>query len=130
MAALPVKVERLGSAHLRVEFSRQIQFKDGSTQLEPEALELLKQFAALLREHETVRIKITAHTDTRGSESRNQALSEQRAARIARVLAQAGIPESRISHVGKGESQPKIGPDEERSGGAWINRRIEIDLVE
>ena len=41
-----------------------------------------------------------------------------------------GIDETRITHEGKGLSEPKFSPEDEQRLGAWINRRIEIDLID
>jgi outer membrane protein OmpA-like peptidoglycan-associated protein/LAS superfamily LD-carboxypeptidase LdcB len=56
-----------------------------------------------------------------GAETRNQALSLQRAQRVKSLLVDAGIPENRIQAIG-------AGPSNAWPGGLKWNRRVEIDL--
>jgi len=130
LAALSIEVERLAPNHIRADLSRLIQFRDGSVALDESARTLLARFAGLLKEDERVRLHIVTHTDTQGATANNQVLSERRAADIALILRLEGIGASRITHEGKGMSEPKFTREEERRLGPWINRRIEIDLIE
>lgn len=70
------------------------------------------------------RFLVVGHTDSTGSASSNQKLSEQRARAVGQVFKAAGIPASRIYFQGAGSSRPiatnstDIGRDS--------NRRVEI----
>ncbi|MBK1719923.1 AAA family ATPase [Thiocystis violacea] len=127
---LSVSVERLGTGQLRVDFSRLIQFPDGSTELDTAARTLLDQFATILADNDRFRARVIAHTDSKGSRANNQALSAKRAAAVAGFIERDGVPGSRINHEGKGEDEMKLTPEKEKELGPWINRRIEIDLIE
>ena len=48
----------------------------------------------------------TGHTDSIGTDAYNQKLSERRAAAVKQYLVSKGIPASKITTIGKGESQP------------------------
>ncbi len=65
---------------------------------------------------------VVGHTDAKGSNAYNQALSERRAAAVKRYLIDHGVPSGRLSALGKGESQllDKANPD------SGENRRVEI----
>lgn len=130
LAALSIQVERLAPNHIRADLSRLIQFRDGSVALDEPARTLLARFAELLKEDERVQIHIVTHTDSQGATANNRVLSERRAADIALILRLAGIGKSRITHEGKGMSEPRFTREEELRLGPWINRRIEIDLIE
>jgi general secretion pathway protein A len=130
LAELSIQVERLAPDHLRADFSRLIQFRDGSIALDEDARALLARFADLLKEDERIRIHVVTHTDSQGSAANNRVLSERRAADIALILRLSGIAESRLSHEGKGMSEPRFTREEELRLGSWINRRVEIDLIE
>jgi general secretion pathway protein A len=130
LAELSVQVERLTPNHIRADFSHLIQFRDGSVALDEPARALLARFAALLKEDEQIQIHVVTHTDSQGAVANNRVLSERRAADIALILRLEGIAGSRVTHEGKGMSEPKFTPEEERRLGPWINRRIEIDLIE
>lgn len=124
-----IQVERLAPNHLRADFSHVIRFRDGSVALDEGAREVLADLAALLKDNERIAIHVVTHTDTEGATANNQRLSERRAADIALILRLQGLPGSRITHEGKGSSEPKFTPEEERRLGGWVNRRVEIDLI-
>lgn len=130
LAELSIQVERLAPNHIRADLSRFIQFRDGSVALDEPARALLARFAELLKKDEQIQIHVVTHTDSQGAVANNRVLSERRAADIALILRLEGIAGSRVTHEGKGMSEPKFTPEEERRLGPWINRRIEIDLIE
>ncbi len=69
-------------------------------------------------------LQIEVHTDSRGSNSLNQKVSEARAKSVKLYLVSAGVPESRIKAVGKGEEEPL---DPSNTPEAWEqNRRVEF----
>jgi OOP family OmpA-OmpF porin len=69
-------------------------------------------------------LHVIGHTDSTGPEEHNQGLSERRAAAVAGWLIEQGIPESRITTSGMGESQP-VADNSTREGRA-MNRRVEV----
>ncbi|MGQ9658544.1 MAG: AAA family ATPase [Thermochromatium sp.] len=129
LAALSIPFERLAPNHLRADLSRHIRFRDGSVALDKSARTLLDRLAELLKQDTRVRIHIVTHTDSQGAAANNRVLSERRAADIALILRLAGIGPSRITHEGKGMSEPRFTREEERRLGPWINRRVELDLI-
>ena len=70
------------------------------------------------------RVAIEGHTDDRGTEAHNQALSERRARAVAEYLVSKGIEEERITTQGFGESRP-VGLNDSEIG-RQKNRRVEI----
>ncbi len=130
LADLRLPLEKVDARHLRADFSRLIQFDDGSTELRPEAKALLERFATILRETEEVKAHVVAHTDSKGTLAKNKALSTRRAEVIARFLTSQGVPDSRVAYEGKGKTELKVSPEQEKVLGPWINRRVEIDLIE
>lgn len=76
--------------------------------LRPEAIETLNQLAARLGDSNVQSARVEGHTDFMGSEQYNQALSERRATRVANYLVEHGVPASKISAVGLGESQARM----------------------
>ncbi len=71
------------------------------------AFELDKLVQIMNRYPEMV-INATSHTDSRGPESYNERLSDRRSKTTIQYVISKGIAESRISGMGKGESEPKI----------------------
>ena len=75
--------------------------------LRPESKSALDELAGLMRENPHVTIELGAHTDRKGSEEYNIALSERRAQSVIDYLISAGIAADRLSPKGYGESVPK-----------------------
>lgn len=76
--------------------------------LRPEATVELNNIARQLQGAEVESVRVEGHTDFMGKDSYNQALSERRANVVANYLANAGVPASKISAVGYGESQARM----------------------
>ena len=68
----------------------------------------------------------TGHTDSIGSDAYNQRLSERRAAAVKDYLVSKGIPASKITTIGKGESQPVA--TNKTAEGRQKNRRVDIEF--
>ena len=68
----------------------------------------LERVHKLMTENPGLRIEISGHTDTQGSASYNQQLSENRAKAVVDYLITAGIDKSRLTYKGYGETQPII----------------------
>lgn len=68
----------------------------------------------------------TGHTDSVGSDAYNQRLSERRAAAVKEYLVSKGIPASKITTIGKGESQPVA--TNKTAEGRQKNRRVDIEF--
>lgn len=99
---------------------------DSNRLLEP-ARQRLAPVARVLAEYDRTRIAIHGHTDDRGDESYNQALSVRRAAAVADFLREHGVAARRLFVVGFGETRPIA--DNDTASGRARNRRVEL-LVE
>lgn len=67
----------------------------------------LENLLALLEASPTMQIELSSHTDSRGTEAFNQALSQRRADAAKSYLVERGIDASRIRAKGYGENRPK-----------------------
>jgi peptidoglycan-associated lipoprotein len=74
-----------------------------------------------------MRIRVSGHTDNRGSDEYNLALGQRRAAEVKRYLVARGIAESRIDVVSFGEERPAVAQDNEDAWGK--NRRDEFEIT-
>jgi OOP family OmpA-OmpF porin len=68
----------------------------------------------------------TGHTDNIGTDAYNQKLSERRAAAVKEYLVSKGVPASKITTIGKGESQPVA--TNKTAEGRQKNRRVDIEF--
>ncbi len=103
-----------------------INFDTGSSVILPESEGLLNQALALMTIRPSVTVIVVGHTDDRGSDEYNLALSEQRAQAVKTWLTDRGIDGSRLTVVGKGESEPIA--DNGTADGQRLNRRIQFFL--
>ncbi len=91
---------------------------------------LLDRIADVVKTCESVlkhaRLAIVGHTDSRGSEAYNQALSQRRAEAVRKYLIGAGVDAALVYSAGKGESDPVASNDTEE--GRAQNRRITFTL--
>lgn len=67
---------------------------------------ILDNLFEILRQRPNLKIRLIAHTDSRGSHAYNQKLSEKRALSAVKYLIMKGINPQRLSHEGRGESEP------------------------
>ena len=91
-----------------ISFQSNFLFGFDKSTLRSEAVAKLNETAAKLRGTEVQSVRVEGHTDFMGSEQYNQALSERRATRVANYLVERGVPASKISAAGLGESQARM----------------------
>lgn len=102
-----------------------ILFDTGKDALKPGAKDSLSKAAATLKASET-NIIVQGHTDSTGSTTVNQPLSERRAAHVRDFLAANGVPGSRMSAVGYGSSNPAVPNDSDANRA--LNRRVQLEI--
>jgi outer membrane protein OmpA-like peptidoglycan-associated protein len=79
-------------------------FALNSVALNAEARQTIAQAATAARSGQYTRLNVVGHTDTSGSASHNQGLSERRAAVVRNELLRNGVPSNDIAASGAGES--------------------------
>jgi outer membrane protein OmpA-like peptidoglycan-associated protein len=99
-------------------------FDTGRAELNPGASRKLDQLAQFLTEHPERRVQIDGFTDSVGTDSYNQDLSQRRADAVKTALITRGIDPSRIGSQGYGKSFPVANNVD--SGGRQLNRRVEV----
>jgi outer membrane protein OmpA-like peptidoglycan-associated protein len=99
-------------------------FETGQATLMAGALTTVDRLAQFMGDYPERTIQIEGHTDSVGSDTLNQQLSEQRAAAVRDALVARGVDTGRIQTIGYGEARPVASND--TSGGRQQNRRIEI----
>jgi outer membrane protein OmpA-like peptidoglycan-associated protein len=99
-------------------------FDTGKATLKPGADRDLDRLAQALKDNSNMRVKIEGYTDSVGSDSYNESLSERRAQTVVDALQMRGVPESRLSAEGLGKAYPVATNDTQ--AGRQQNRRVEI----
>jgi outer membrane protein OmpA-like peptidoglycan-associated protein len=117
-----VKEEERG---LVITLSGSVLFQSAKSTLLPSAQVKLDQVAnALLAVVPARNLIVEGHTDSQGSTSYNQDLSQRRADAVRDYLVQKGYPADRIQALGKGKGSPIA--DNASPEGRANNRRVEI----
>jgi len=99
-------------------------FDTGRAELNPGAARKLDQLVQFLMEHPERRVQIDGFTDSVGSDSYNENLSQRRADSVKEALMFRGIDASRVSTEGYGKAYPVANNSD--SGGRQLNRRVEV----
>lgn len=105
---------------------QQIFFATASAHLDTTAQEQLNEIVAHVHTLGDYRIKLAAHTDSRGTVTYNQQLAQDRAQAISQYLAQQGIFTDQLEVHSFGESQS--GNDYNSASKQQRNRRVDISI--
>ncbi|MCF7559492.1 OmpA family protein [Sabulilitoribacter multivorans] len=109
------------------EYAKTILFDTGKSSIKAQSAQVLSDIIKILKEYPTAKFTVEGHTDSVGSETLNQRLSDARANAVKEYLIENGIDAFRLSALGYGESKP-IDSNKTRAGRA-NNRRVEINLA-
>lgn len=118
-------VQRVGEG-IAVTFASGILFPYDSDVLLPAARTNLDELANSLNKYPGSSLTIVGHTDSDGTDTYNQALSERRARSASAYLQSRGVAGSRITAVGRGETEPVFSNESEE--GKARNRRVEVAI--
>jgi outer membrane protein OmpA-like peptidoglycan-associated protein len=119
-----VEVARTGDNELKVTMRNEVLFDFNSAGLRSASRDELREMADVFSQYNDTTIVVAGHTDSVGSSSYNQSLSERRAYAVSNYLEDLGVRGSRLDSVGYGESRPKS--DNDTSSGRQRNRRVEL----
>jgi outer membrane protein OmpA-like peptidoglycan-associated protein len=116
---------------IRIALAADVLFDFDKHELKPVAFPTLGKVAEVLKAHADTAVVVEGHTDGKGADAYNQALSERRAASVRDWLVKnAGQPRSRFTVRGFGKARPvapNAKPDgSDDSAGRERNRRVEI----
>lgn len=139
---LVLKVEDLGGkvqdlqiketdTEIRIELAADVLFDFDKADIRPDAQNALKQAAGIIRDKSKGTVRVEGHTDSKGSDSYNQKLSERRANSVKNWFVQKeGLKNLSFSTAGFGAKKPVVsntkndGSDDPE--GRQKNRRVEI----
>lgn len=82
-----------------------ILFETNKTDLLPQAKEVLNKVILVLNTNRTIKIEISAHTDSKGTNADNLKLSQLRAKTALTYITLAGVDADRIISIGYGEGK-------------------------
>ena len=108
----------------KLELKEKLYFGFDQARIEEASFPLLDEVVLALKDNPSFRVQIDGHSDSSGPESRNQTLSEERAAAVLNYLATHGIDRARLSSKGFSSSVPT--DTNGTASGRENNRRVEF----
>ena len=121
-----VSVQRDGD-NINLVMPGNITFPTAGSHLRTDFYDVLDSVALVLEEFDKTIIVVAGYTDSVGSTSYNQLLSESRAQSVANYLQNKEIKFVRFDVIGFGKSNPIA--DNNTEAGRALNRRVELTLL-
>ena len=121
-----VSVTRMGD-NLTLNMPGNVTFATDSSDLSPAFFDVLTSVSKVMKKYDKTVVEVAGHTDSTGSDSYNQGLSERRAGSVAQYLRSQELVGERMITVGMGETRPVA--DNTSADGRQANRRVEITMV-
>jgi outer membrane protein OmpA-like peptidoglycan-associated protein len=111
---------------IKIDLSADVLFDFDKSDLKPAAEEKLGSLLTVVNSRPRATVAIEGHTDVRGEDAYNQALSQRRAESVRSWLVAHGVSAGRIAATGAGEARPvRTGTTE---ADHQANRRVEIRI--
>ncbi|MGH8167167.1 MAG: OmpA family protein [Woeseiaceae bacterium] len=121
-----VSVTRMGD-NITLNMPGNVTFATDSSDLSPAFFDVLTSVSKVMKKYDKTVVEVAGHTDSTGSDSYNQGLSERRAGSVAQYLGSQELASERMITVGMGETRPVA--DNTSTDGRQANRRVEITMV-
>jgi outer membrane protein OmpA-like peptidoglycan-associated protein len=121
-----VSVTRIGD-NITLNMPGNVTFATDSSDLNSAFFDVLNSVSKVMTEYDKTVVEVAGHTDSTGSDSYNQSLSERRAGSVAQYLRSQKIASERLLTLGMGEARPVA--DNATADGRQANRRVEITMV-
>ena len=101
-------------------------FATDKAELKPNGLADINKLAQYLQENPERKVIVEGYTDSTGTASHNQSLSERRAGSVRAALVKMGVDPARIVAQGYGKEYPVA--DNSSTSGRAMNRRVEVTI--
>ena len=112
----------------KIEIDEKIFFDTDRATIKQRSYSILEQVAAVLKAHpEIEKVRIEGHTDGKGKDLYNLALSQRRANAVRAFLVDRDVDGARLESKGYGEGDPIASNETEE--GRSENRRVEIRIL-
>lgn len=121
-----ISITRMDAETLRLDVRSEASFDINSATIQTNFRDSLNTMAEIIGEYDKTAVHVIGHTDSTGTQSYNQRLSEKRAVSVTRYLSRSGVDRSRMRFSGRGETKPL--DVNTTSSGRSRNRRVEIYL--
>jgi outer membrane protein OmpA-like peptidoglycan-associated protein len=120
-----LQITQLPGGALKIGIASDVSFDLDSAQLLPNALTTYAKIANVLKTYDKTVIHVVGHTDSSGSATHNQSLSERRASSVASYMVNQGVPAGRLREEGRGERELLV----RTADGVKESRNRRVDIV-
>lgn len=127
IAAGVIRVEKLSDDRLLVGMTGETTFEVDSDRIKPGFYSTMDKISDVVNKYGKTKLAIAGHTDSTGSASYNQDLSERRAGAVQAYLLSDNVYPARLSAAGYGKNQPIASNNTE--SGRRRNRRVDITII-
>lgn len=107
---------------------KEIYFDTDKATLRPESFKELDRVVEFMNKYKNLKVEISGHTDSDGSDEYNRTLSQNRAESVVQYLIEKGIDSKSFKAKGYGESKPSV--PNTSTVNKQINRRVEFTVLE
>ncbi|WP_457667820.1 OmpA family protein [Thiolapillus sp.] len=125
-AAHELEIQRMKDESLKLTLNNEVSFDFDSAKIKHGFRDTLDKLANIIKKYDKTIVHVVGYTDSVGSETYNQNLSERRARAVSDYLMSHGVRSDRLQIEGRGESEPRASNATE--AGRQLNRRVEIYL--
>jgi OOP family OmpA-OmpF porin len=112
----------------KIELKQTVFFEYNKARIRTKSYPLLNDVAQVLKDNDSLRVRVEGHTDSRGSDRFNMRLSQGRAESVREYMIGQGIDPTRMEAQGFGETQPIA--DNRTEKGRAQNRRVEFVILD
>lgn len=109
---------------LKIGLASEVSFDVDKSEIKPGAYATYTKIATVLQDFDKTVIHVVGHTDSTGSDSHNQGLSNRRASAVSRRFLAEGVDNARLLMEGRGEREPIA--DNGTEDGRRRNRRVDV----
>lgn len=127
IASRVIRVEKLPGDRLLVGMTGETAFEVDSDQIQPGFYSTMDKISGVVNKYGKTKLSIAGHTDSTGSATHNQELSERRAESVREYLLNDNVYPARLSAAGFGKNRPIASNDSE--DGKRQNRRVDITII-
>lgn len=119
-----LQITRIANDALKIGIASDVSFPFDSADVKPGAQATYSKIANVLKDYDKTIIHVVGHTDTSGSATYNQGLSERRAQSVANLMSSYGLAGARVLTEGRGEREPIVKTGDGVNEAA--NRRVDV----
>jgi flagellar motor protein MotB len=119
-----LSVSESANGELLVRIRSTNHFRSSAQRFSEEFIGIVQHIAKILIANPALQVTVIGHTDATGSEETNRSLSLQRAQAVFAQLVGLGVDGRRVSHEGRGGSEPIASND--TGEGRAVNRRVDF----